>query len=428
MQREPRFTFTRHAWGALFVFSFVFNVELARPEGLSLSLIALVIGFFALLFTGRLPEPLRGQRTLLAFALAVPALYIATFQTALRETDANTLAQLYLKTLVFVVLSTSVFHGLFLRGCTAKRSVDFLLKSVTWAFVLQAGFVMLSFVNPAFRDAIDAVLTAKGNLTGLEGFRVKGLANSGGANLSMAMSLAAIMGAYVALNGGRWLYAAAVLVIMAASTFVGRSGLVGFGVAAVAFCLYVFVTGRVSRTRVAGVLAGCVALGLVTAAATSNLDDDILLWWNWFAGQAGDSVADVWDMYAHDFSVKDALIGKGYFETQTNGNDRSDVGYLKTIFSVGFPAAILFYAGLMLVYSHGARAFVALSGQKAIARLFTVLLIALVFFFESKEAMAYQNFTGRLMLFAFTLFAGIHAATRHRRADPLPATPIATHS
>ena len=414
---------TRLALSGVFVFCIVFNIELAWLEGYSLSNFVLLVGTLLLLSTGQFAFA-REQRFWLSLALAFPALYISIFQTLFRESDANTLSLLYLKTRVYVFVAISVYWGLFLRTAngTPVQRVHFVMASVVWAFSVQAMFIAFSFVSPVFREFIDSLLVVKGNLTGLEGFRFKGLANSGGANLSMAMSFAAMMAAYLAIVTQARNYALLALLILAASALVGRSGLVGFAVASMVFLARVLTKGDLSRARTMGALllfGGLVTVGV--AELTTSLEEDVSLWWDWFSGQAGDSAIELWDLYAHEYSVPDLLIGKGFFETELYGASRTDAGYLKTAFSVGVPAAILFYAGLLVIFLTGARAFVSTASNKPIAALFSMLLIFLIFFYESKESMAYQNFTGRLILFGFLLFQQIAPANAAKRVQPLRA-------
>ncbi|MBN8507205.1 MAG: hypothetical protein J0L57_01190 [Burkholderiales bacterium] len=422
------FSKTRLALSATFVFCIVFNVELAQPEGLSLSVLALLIGTLVLVATNRLVL-VRERRFLVSFGLTLPALYLSFVHTQLLQSDAQTLALLYLKTQVYVFVAICVFWSLFLRAArsTPEQLSQFVMASIVWAFAAQALFVLYSFVSPEFRASIDGLLLAKGNLTGLEGFRFKGLANSGGANLSMAMSFAAAMAAYLAIAARRPVYAMLALLILAASALVGRSGLVGFAVIGLAFLVRTLLAADLPRLRTIGaltVVGGLAALGV--AAADMSPDDDTMLWWNWFSGEAVDSLGELWGMYTHDPSIVDLLVGKGVFEVEPVGNAASDPGYLKAVFAVGVPAALLFYAGLLVVYVSGARAFASMASNKRIAATFVALLVFLIFFYESKESMAFQNFTGRLMLFAFLLFkiiAAADAVRQHRlgaaRPEPL---------
>lgn len=414
----------------LFVFCFIFNIEFAGVF-ISLGLIALAVAvFYKIMLAGASFRLEKGH--LLSNALLLPVLAWSILSAIVHQSDANLLALLTLKTYVFCLIAANAYAAVFLhRIALPQGRIDFVLRSVVLAFLFQAVFVFASFLSPVFRELVDGLLQSKGNLTGLEAFRVKGLANSGGANLSMAMCFAAGIAVFLGFqhNSGKYLLAAAAIV--GSSTLVGRSGLAGFALLMICLTGIAAMRGDLTWKRLRLIML----LGLVFAGIAGiilyRFDPEIVeLWWRWFAEDAGGSVEELQDLYVHQYSLGDLLGGKGFYEDELIGSSRTDSGYLKTLFSVGAPLTVMFYLAILIKYAHGVRAFARWSANRRLAQTFAWLLIALVFTYEMKEAMAYQNFTGRTLLFLFMIFSTFTAQTSIIRgatpAAPSPATWLRT--
>ena len=102
---------------------------------------------------------------------------------------------------------------------------------IYWATVLQAFFIMLSFVEPSFRDLLSASLANRGNIEVDSVLRFRGIHDSGGFNLSAILALAAVYGVYSvysrANNATIWRFLS-ISVIALSITLVARTGVVVF--------------------------------------------------------------------------------------------------------------------------------------------------------------------------------------------------------
>ena len=350
-------------------------------------------------------------------ALTLPAIFQCYFQAEVNNSDAYLIGSLYLKTLIYCTISASTFSIIFLQnGKSPKYSIPAVLDALVLAFAVQAFFVLISFTSEAFRDVVDFVLEAKGNLSGLESFRVRGFTNSGGANLSMAMAIVGFISLYLFLEYRKIIYGLTTFLVVISALFIGRSGVVGFTLFSIPLIVVAITCRCISiSTATKGLIFIILIIFLITILSYQLDENSILLWWNWFYGEASDSAIDLWSMYFHTFTMHDIFLGKGFFEEPIDGHERSDSGYIKALLSVGAPAAMLFYFGLMVRYVNGALLFIRYSSDKILSGTFCLALLLMALFFEAKEAMLYQNYTGRILLFLFILFLNISLYSRLQR-------------
>jgi len=283
-----------------------------------------------------------------------------------------------------------------------------------WATVANAIVVLLQAAFPAFKGATESLL-----MQGISNidyashpFSARGFAAAGGAALSVMLAVAVWIAAAMTLVGRLTATqgVAAMATLTLANVFVGRTGLIA---AIVAFAAYVVAQlwiglrrrGRSRRSAVL-LLVLLVALPPVVLPYIA-LDSEALLWAFEWLGTSGDgfgqssSTEDLRGMLFLPTSATHLLTGVGFFEGSSLQYERTDSGYLKSIFAFGLPLAALIYLSIAALWTR-----VMARHHQLVLLLAPILL--LLFFAEVKEPFLYQNYVGRFVF----LVIGVSFAMR----------------
>ena len=375
-------------------FVYIFNLELAGGGGVSLSslIVLLVCGL-----------PFYPRREGLSFYVAhgllivllflIPFLWTAAY-AIYYATDAIVLTVSAIKTFIWAwIVALVLFYSSDRQHSFRQRVIEVVLIPLVAALFLQSIFVLLSFFIPGFSEWVGSVLVTKGNLTGLEDFRSKGFANSGGANMAMVFSFGVVASItlFHYLRQSRYLLIA--FFITLTSALVGRSGVVA-GIALL--MLYYTIYG--SKVKLTASLGLCVFAGVLFLASDMGLlglfaPDSA--WMKWFFTEASESVTQLSEMIGYELSGADALFGAGFFEEATGQYERSDSGFVKSIYALGIPMAIYFYGIIFYIFSRGLH--VERARSDPFLTFLLILISLMLFAFEMKECMLCQNMTGRVL-------------------------------
>lgn len=375
--------------GLIFLFSYIYNLE--SRWWLSASLISLI--FLIAIFTlssNTIWNDFFSYFKAAAFTVA-PLLVIATYSFAVAfvyQGDAYILGISLLKTALYALIFAFFFHRFlseYVRDSLSTQDLVLYLVAVTF---VQSIFIVISFFSSDFVHLVNSYLDVKGNLAGTEGFRVKGLANSGGANMSLAHGIVAGIGIVYFWSCKNWLGMLMAMVVLAASTLVGRSGLV-------VFLSIILASLIVADVRAKLAIVGALVVLFLCALFAIDLFEGSR-WYRWFYLDASTSLNDLYGMLSLPQGIS-LLIGNGYFEDTPLGIPRTDSGIFKAIYVLGVPLMFLFYLYLIKLLSFVVEYSLKISkGMKLYVIVFMAVVLMLI---EIKEAAIYQNMTGRILFF-----------------------------
>lgn len=397
--------------GVTIVFVYIFNLELSGFGGLAVAhfILFLGLGLINKLNTRSfLAYCRKGAITVLFF---VPPFFWAGTHSFFLGSDAIDLPLLTLKTYIWSWLVVLIVFFNFYKNDSFDAFFSEILKIFVMAIFLQSIFVWLTFIFSDIADRINAVLSVKGNLTGLESFRSKGLANSGGANMSMLFSFGVVAAIYLNLIYKLRLYIYIAIFMTLSAALVGRSGFI----AGFAFIfLYGFLLGS-KRTKFLLFLLPTMTIFFLASLVTFFEIDIDNPWVKWFFLESGDSLSELESMVGNKSDLISLIFGAGFFESAFGGHTRSDSGVIRATFVFGIPMACYFYFSVFYSYWSGFKT-VAYRHRPLKYQLILMFLIFLlmIFLFEIKESMFYQNMTGRALFFLSNILILFHYSDQHQ--------------
>jgi hypothetical protein len=267
--------------------------------------------------------------------------------------------------------------------------VDEFLRLFALVTLVQAFFIVVSMLSPAYRGWLAGVLVQGGNMELSSAGRPTGLTNGGGAARSGVQALgvyASLERALATRGRARVLWVAGALVITATALVTGRTGLL----MSLAFLGMFLLRPRSGQSGVYVAVAAC---GLAAAAAWpfvhATLEErlpafDQLSRWAlefFVSGGRTDSVADLQSMPIPPLT-QDTFVGTGLVEGRFGNASGSDSGYVQTYFALGLPMTIVLYSTM-------AAALVSMSAASAV-RGRRLALIAMMFVIEVKEPFIFK--------------------------------------
>ncbi|WP_341842508.1 hypothetical protein [Chitinophaga caseinilytica] len=239
-----------------------------------------------------------------------------------------------------------------------------LLIAIANALTLHALLAVAAYLLPPVNALFNALLPNLGNLDVEMGLRVKGFTNLGGAWLSSIICLGVIIHLYRMSGIQSWrgiLLGLLKILVCVAGTFVtGRTGLMLSLLALATYPLiWIFQPGgKKTFYRFYGIiLLGAILIYRFTPNIDDFVSQDTLNWaLEIFMQGDGEmstsSTQDLQSMLYLPDDKTDLIFGIGFYETAVAGYERSDSGYLKTIFSTGLLGAIVFYGSYLFLMGH----------------------------------------------------------------------------
>lgn len=297
------------------------------------------------------------------------------------------------------------------------RFTEGLLYDVFFAIGIHALIMIAQFVFPEFRDALYAYTFADQVIEYNRQFRMAGLTNGGGAQLSIYQSVGLLLWPLVLLGQKNFFQkiGSTILAICIATSLLlsGRSGLM---LVLVMFPIVMYLTYRnglfslLAWGAKAGIW-GAVLMGAIYAASFIEIDGLE----NWaYAEQAinrstdflfrGEPlsehgvVKDLEGMVLFPDDVKTLLLGDPYlFDASYSGEDRvvqSDIGYVVFLFGYGLLGSLIQYVFYALIIWYSIRNW----RYNKIFALMSFVWAVSVLIFHAKEVLAFSR-----MGFSFTV-------------------------
>ena len=291
--------------------------------------------------------------------------------------------------------------GLYIICNRYGMHINDMVYAIFACLVINSLIIFLEMLQPAFRQFIESILIEAGNQVYDEGYKFRGVASSGGANLSLIVPVAVSMGLYLYVEkviGIVALLSTTILLIFS-STLIGRTGLLMLPIPFVLFFLYnrKFILHASAGFRLFFMfLLFIILLPLVISISSDYLaaefGEEFVNYSFGFllegsSGIKGEGTADIildfLSVVPQDFPQ--VLIGYGFY----GGSDFypwTDSGYARMFMSVGYLFGVIYYV-LILWWFFICRAF-------KFYPLCVGLLILLIT--ESKEPFFLSGYTARI--------------------------------
>ncbi|WP_105213412.1 hypothetical protein [Pseudoalteromonas sp. T1lg22] len=270
--------------------------------------------------------------------------------------------------------------------------------AVVFATIAQIFFVFLTYTSRSFNDVLFSVVLANNNFGESLG-RAPGLSSSGGATLSVIISLGAFSIVRLAKFGMSSWHLPVLILICFSNIIVGRTGLI-----LSLFALMMFFTrSRVNMRSMLMFLLLAFVFWLFIADFLIQNEQFLQYTLKWaLSGLSGDGTASaLLAMGLPKMSISQLLLGTGSVVLPTGLNaSGSDIGYVQSIFSLGLIISCLFYSLLFCFLSSYAKG---CNDEK-----FAFFIIFLTFFIEVKEPFIFKYF------YVFYVFMSLLLLKRER--------------
>jgi len=301
--------------------------------------------------------------------------------------------------LMLKVIFYIIFSILYLKFIS--NDIHLLIKFILMVIVLNSLIVIFEFVIPNINQIIEEMLKQVGNIDfRTEGLRLRGLSAAGGAALSVASALGFVLTIYLKKikSIGYIEMVIFTMIIIFSLLFIGRTGFLLISISII-YYLY-FAKGELMKASIYAILFFYVVIIVFTnyyPERYNYFNNTVSAWALEFfiktsEGKLTASNSDLLTMYHLPNNLFHLLIGYGYFDGKFTVLKRADPGYIKTITSVGFLGAFLFYGMVISLMIKTFR-------NKKETYLLLIPIYAMLLIAEVKEPFIYQQYAARILYF-----------------------------
>ncbi len=313
---------------------------------------------------------------------------------------------IHLKVSLSIVIYVLFAYGIFIMF--NKRSFDFndLVLVVFFSIVLNSAVIIVQVLYPSFRTFVEGFLAPSGNIDWAEGFRYRGLASGGGANLSVLIPVAIVLALhlYSEKKIGILSLSFYTFVLLVSLFFIGRTGFLLLPFVFASFVLFNF-RKYFFRVVIFFVMAALFVLLLGGEIKNFVIDQYGIGFYNYSFGfflggvdgfkEEGTVSIIVEFLQVVPSTFPEVLIGYGFY----GGSDFepwTDSGYSRMFLSVGYFFGVAFYLAFFLIFRN-----VVFRRKFLFLTIGVVLLIA-----ELKEPLLFTGYASRvyILLLAYSLF------------------------
>lgn len=384
----------------LFVFLMTFAPVLDIGLGLFADMIVLVsLGLIALDFLVKFEIVLERKIVALLSILFVLFTYSMFTTLVFDATEVDRSARGVLRTIKAIInfLGCYVLVKWYLQN-HGERAQHILAQHVFFAVSLHGLIMVLQFAIPEFKQFIYSFTLAKYQLEHYQMFRMAGLANAGGAQLSAFQSMGFFIGIYLLFSSKEhraiiWLC----MVVIVLSTFLsGRTGLFAILAFGPLFALYLAFLNGPSSMMKTGVVFGTI-IGVTIAVILTLYANDF--YGNTYLKVAFDRNFDTFiarfegsqkeddtfkalkKMWLFPAELTTFLFGKTHILGVGVREVHSDIGFIRFLWGYGLVGSLIVYSFIVLQIVYVLQTVNLTRKAKAIAW-FSLLLI---FVFHTKE-------------------------------------------
>ncbi len=392
------------------MFFYLFPVVF-RPLNIPLALLAYTI-FFVLWAVRPIYISINAIPLSVVFTLLFLAVYSALVTMLAGMHDLTFAVQM--AKVATLYLGSGVIIGIICVGLRVAEPFDVIIRAFVICCFIQAIFIAISIFSVQFRVVMDALVLATGNTNYLESFRVRGFSASGGPALGLNQALGVLSSFYLFHRTKKGFYLYIAIAITIPTFFVARTGFF----LAVIFLIFNFLSiNRIKQACRSIFLQpfgfvffafSILVLIIVIPNISSFFDYDALgrveyaIRWGleiFINAQSGDfeseTTSALMEMLVVPSELHFLLFGFGVFDIGAFGYERTDSGYLKTLYASGLIGVLVLYGTLFSTLL-----LTAIRYRQPSFVVFMTLFFAVLIVVEIKEPFLYQNYAGR---FAFIL-------------------------
>lgn len=409
----------------LFLFLFLLSPYLDVGGGMLNAGVVTSLIFFLFFWPLLIRVVVRPSFLFLAVPLAAFVLYNSMVSLAGYQGPVTMFTQLAIKMMFYVAVGFVLAMYLGEFQLSEEQVTELLLRLVLYVVIINSALALVFFLNQELRTLAESFLYSDESMNinyELNTRRMRGLASSGGAALSVFHALGIILSAWLYLSGriGILLFAFSSVLIACSMLVIGRSGIV---LLVVSFPLLV-VLGYVNSTSPNRLKTVALVLLILMAILSLPLLAWMILPRSMFEYAIGflyggiegvkeeGTLAIIASFYQFPQNISELLMGVGNYSGAFAADTSADPGYMKTITALGIPLAVVFYMlaaifSVVLVFARDCSYFI---------RGIMILMVFAVLVVELKEPFLLQNYTGRLF---WLLFGCAAFYWRPRRVDIL---------
>lgn len=334
----------------------------------------------------------------------------------------NGITQLnHLSVMISFIMVLLASYGLSLFVYKSGISKNQLLTIILFSYVLNSIIIIIEINFPQFRSFIEGYLDpiSFGTINYSEGFRLRGIATSGGAGLSMGTPVSLVLAIYLfdrkVLN--TFIFFAIVSILFFGVLLIGRTGLLLCGIPIVSYFLLLLYRRNLFRLIYATVIAILISplIYVMTIDYLSEMFGEGYI--NYAIGfivngldgfqEEGTTSVVIQHLTAIPREFPQIITGYGFYGSG-DFYPWTDSGLIRTFLSVGFPLGIFFYLILYWIYLSGFKKDRFLMGN----------LILLLTIAELKEPLLLTGLSSRMfiLILVFSWF-NEHIKIKRRSID-----------
>lgn len=354
----------------VWLFFFLNNIGFVFQPALTTTRVILIVSLFSCILLGRLRGFDSKSIYLILFVLFLSIFnFLVSLYGGADSTQFSRLVHFALYSIVGAVVYVSFFNDEVLFH-----------KAVIGATLIQVFFVFVTYSSPAVNNVIFSYVHVSHNFLESLG-RAPGLSSSGGATLSVIISLGAFSIVRLSMLEKHGWFIPTMLIIVFSQVLVGRTGLL---LSIFALSMLLFHSDLNFKTIVFTILGLGLAQVVLLDYIKSN-EQFMAYTKSWaqssFTGSDG-TISALLDMGIAEMDTIAFIIGTGQVATPDGFNaSGSDVGYIQTFYAMGL-LGVLFYIALFL--------FVYYFFKQTSKKFYFLVMLFLPFITEIKEPFIFK--------------------------------------
>lgn len=399
-------------WASLFAFFLTYLIAPTLDLGvanLNLGLVSIITIFILFIISRALGnKTIKNKISLIS--VIILCLFLGVYSHMLFVLHGGDRSTSYLSNYLKIILYISV--GYCFINLTSKSWSSFpdFVEKIVFLIVFVAFFnsvvIQLQFFSPDFRVISNSIfIMGDSNINFLiDETRYKGIANGGGASLSVFMGLAAIFSLLFFIEKKLSLIPFSVIFFTIASSliYVGRTGIL---IILLGSLLVFFRAMMASKSRGKSLVLVAFLIGLSYAALLIALEFlpkyFIERYFFFLSGASGlrdeGTLQILWNMVSLPGDVKEFFLGIGSATGSFIANESADIGYLKSFTMFGIPLALSVYGIIFFMAKRSSDAM----GSSKIFMLIMIVVLATV---ELKEPFLFKGPSARMFYFLIGAF------------------------
>ncbi|MBQ4812043.1 hypothetical protein J8M20_11870 [Pseudoalteromonas luteoviolacea] len=324
----------------VWLFFFLNNIGFVFQSGITTTRVVMFASLFSCILLGRLKSVDAKSLYLIFLVLVLSAFnFLVSLYGDVDSTQFSRLVHFALYSIVGAIVYVSLFNDEALFH-----------KAVIGATLIQVFFVFVTYSSPAANNIIFSYVYVSHNFLESLG-RAPGLSSSGGATLSVIISLGAFSIVRLSMLEKHGWFIPTMLIIIFSQVLVGRTGLL---LSIFALCMLLIYSDLNIRTIILTIL-GLILSQLILLDYIKSNEQFMAYTKNWaessLTGSDG-TISALIDMGIKEMDTMAFIIGTGQVATPDGYNaSGSDVGYVQTFYAMGLLGVVFYMALLLFLYS-----------------------------------------------------------------------------